>query len=61
MKIILITKNTIHAINACLKFSLKALNKIKVEKCLIKIYEQGISEKISVRAVSLVGNPHIYR
>ena len=38
------------------EFSLKALNKIKVEKCLIKIYEQGISENISVRAVSLVRN-----
>jgi hypothetical protein len=36
------------------EFSLKALNKIKVEKCLIKIYEQGISENISVRAVSLI-------
>ena len=38
------------------EFSLRALNKIKVEKCLFKIYEQGISEKISVRAVSLIKN-----
>ena len=38
------------------EFSLKALNKIKVEKCLFKIYEQGISENISVRAVALIKN-----
>ena len=27
-----------------------------MEKCLLKIYEQGISENISVRAVSLIKN-----
>ena len=41
------------------EFSLKALNKIKVEKCLIKIYEQGISENISVRAVSFIKNQKV--
>ena len=52
-----IEDRSINLVNNPNQVSWEHLDKnIKVEKCLVKIYEQNISENISVRAVSLIKN-----